>query len=292
MDDKPLIIYHFPCHDGFAAAYAAWRKFGDNAEYFPTNYDKPVPDVTDREVYILDFSFKKPVLEKILSTAKHVTWLDHHKTAFEEWLGEVPYSGNFMQQTEISLIKLDNYKSGCMLAWEHFNPSSIVPPYLFIHTQDRDLWLFKHVNTKPFMQHLTLTEYDFAEWHKLATMREVDYLAYVREGEILVEQFNKQVKDIVRSTKQKCTINKLFKGLAANVSPTFQSEAGNMLAAECGTFGLLWYVSSRGTINCSLRSQGEYDVSKIAKVFGGGGHRTAAGFQLSSFRELEKFFDA
>jgi nanoRNase/pAp phosphatase (c-di-AMP/oligoRNAs hydrolase) len=65
-----------------------------------------------------------------------------------------------------------------------------------------------------------------------------------------------------------------------------------MLAAECGTFGLLWYVSSRGTINCSLRSQGEYDVSKIAKVFGGGGHRNASGFQLSSFRELEKFFDA
>lgn len=28
------VLYHSPCHsgDGFAAAYAAWRKFGDNAE--------------------------------------------------------------------------------------------------------------------------------------------------------------------------------------------------------------------------------------------------------------------
>jgi nanoRNase/pAp phosphatase (c-di-AMP/oligoRNAs hydrolase) len=31
---------------------------------------------------------------------------------------------------------------------------------------------------------------------------------------------------------------------------------------------------------CSLRSNGDYDVSAIAKAFGGGGHRNAAGFQV------------
>ena len=33
-----------------------------------------------------------------------------------------------------------------------------------------------------------------------------------------------------------------------------------------------------GQAHCSLRSNGDYDVSAIAKAFGGGGHRNAAGF--------------
>jgi nanoRNase/pAp phosphatase (c-di-AMP/oligoRNAs hydrolase) len=34
------------------------------------------------------------------------------------------------------------------------------------------------------------------------------------------------------------------------------------------------------TANCSLRSNGGYDVSVIAKAFGGGGHKNAAGFEV------------
>ena len=36
-----------------------------------------------------------------------------------------------------------------------------------------------------------------------------------------------------------------------------------------------------GMANISLRSVGDYDVSAIAKTFGGGGHRNAAGFEVS-----------
>ena len=292
MNDKPIIIYHFPCHDGFAAAYAAWCKFRGEAEFYPTNYDKPAPDVTDRDVYILDFSFKREAMQRLMSAAKSVVWLDHHKTAFEEWLGEVPYNGKFEEKHPSSTIILDNHKSGAMLAWDYFFPDKLIPPRLFIHVQDRDLWQFQYPNTKPFMQHLALYPYEFDAWHKLANHNENQYLTFVSQGKLLVEQFEKQVTDILRGTKRSCVINKLFKGLAANTPPAFQSEAGNLLAIESGTFGLLWYQNSRGVINCSLRSQGDYDVSKIAKVFGGGGHRNAAGFQLPSFRELEKFFNA
>jgi phosphoesterase RecJ-like protein len=36
-----------------------------------------------------------------------------------------------------------------------------------------------------------------------------------------------------------------------------------------------------GLIRCSLRSKGAVNVSKIAQIFGGGGHATAAGFKSS-----------
>jgi hypothetical protein len=39
MQETPLtdtvVIYHADCRDGFGAAYAAWKKFGDNASYIP-----------------------------------------------------------------------------------------------------------------------------------------------------------------------------------------------------------------------------------------------------------------
>jgi len=52
------------------------------------------------------------------------------------------------------------------------------------------------------------------------------------------------------------------------------------LAKESGTFGATYYQDSNMQIHFSLRSIGDYDVSKIAKQFGGGGHRNAAGYVI------------
>lgn len=48
---------------------------------------------------------------------------------------------------------------------------------------------------------------------------------------------------------------------------------------------LLLKEKSTGEIFCSLRSKGNVNVSKVAQVFGGGGHVTAAGFR--SFESME-----
>ena len=67
-------------------------------------------------------------------------------------------------------------------------------------------------------------------------------------------------------------------GLAANAPAVLASDLGHELANKSGTFGLVWSMAGDGQIHCSLRSNGDYDVSAIAKAFGGGGHRNAAGF--------------
>jgi phosphoesterase RecJ-like protein len=43
-----------------------------------------------------------------------------------------------------------------------------------------------------------------------------------------------------------------------------------------------------GLVRCSLRSKGTINVSEIAQFFGGGGHRTAAGFKCSESIEITK----
>ncbi len=40
------------------------------------------------------------------------------------------------------------------------------------------------------------------------------------------------------------------------------------------------YVETSTDIIWSLRSRGDFDVSEIAKKFGGGGHKNAAGFTV------------
>ena len=67
-------------------------------------------------------------------------------------------------------------------------------------------------------------------------------------------------------------------GLAVNAPSFLASDLGHELANKSGTFGLVWSMAGDGQVHCSLRSNGEYDVSAIAKAFGGGGHRNAAGF--------------
>ena len=91
---KPLVIFHTDCQDGFGAAFAAWLKLGDNAEYLPMNYLKATDGVAEfhervkidcsigeREVYILDFSLPKVVMDWLFGHAKRVVWLDHHASS-------------------------------------------------------------------------------------------------------------------------------------------------------------------------------------------------------------------
>lgn len=42
---KTFVLYHANCRDGFGAKFAAWKKFGEQAEYLPVQYGKPPPQL-------------------------------------------------------------------------------------------------------------------------------------------------------------------------------------------------------------------------------------------------------
>lgn len=143
---KPLVIYHANCTDGFGAAFAAWLKLGNEAEYLSMNYGETFADDLDygqRDVYILDFSFQREVMASLFEYATRVVWLDHHKTAFEMWCEteRVLHCEDDRQPENNRFILLDDNKSGAMLAWEYFHPGTEVP-MLIQHIDDRDRWVF------------------------------------------------------------------------------------------------------------------------------------------------------
>ena len=312
---KPLVIYHASCADGFGAAFAAWLKLGESdsieegAEYVPMQYG-PVPDIeswhmqyaiSQREVYILDFSFPRQTMDYLFSVAKRVVWLDHHKTAFEMWCEDGERSLCEQSNGRDEVI-LDNNKSGAILTWEYFHPGEEIPQ-LIRHIDDRDRWQFKMEGTKELNAALWSAPWNFQQWKEL---NESDLVPMYKAGKAILRAHDQNVQSVVKGAARNCSIVPAVidsvesykspwvwwndpehgdtcgaNGLAANCPPHLQSDVGHELANQSGTFGLLWSIDKDGQCKCSLRSNGGYDVSAIAKAFGGGGHRNAAGFTTS-----------
>lgn len=314
---KPLIIYHANCTDGFGAAFAAWKALGDEAEYLPMQYgdcwtdgDEGAVDCEclEREVFILDFNFCRSIMEQIFTSAKRVVWLDHHKTAFEMWCGKYE-KGMTWYEGGVSFrhIVLDDNKSGALLAWEYFHPDTEIP-MLIRHIDDRDRWQFKLEGSKEL--HAALGSYrpwSLKQWEDIfwnnnhKEFFSIEATNLYTEGAAILHAQDQTIQHIVghartcviglnrtaengspgapwkRVTPYEWSDDYVVSGLAVN-SPVHQSEVGHELANKSGSFGVAWYLDEDNTVRCSIRSNGDYDVSAIAKAFGGGGHRNAAGF--------------
>ena len=67
--DKPLVIYHANCYDGFSAAWVFWHALGGNVDLWPAKYGEPPPRVEGREVYIVDFSYPRNEMLAMKSVA-------------------------------------------------------------------------------------------------------------------------------------------------------------------------------------------------------------------------------
>ena len=104
-----VIIYHADCTDGFGSAYSAWRLLGNRSEYHACKHGTQPPDVTGKNVVILDFSFDNATTKKMIEEANSLLVIDHHKSAMVEL-------------HDIANTYFDMTKSGSILAWEFFHP--------------------------------------------------------------------------------------------------------------------------------------------------------------------------
>lgn len=268
---KPLIIYHGNCADGFAAAWAIWKLYPD-WEFFPGKYQEPPPDVTRREVYLVDFSYKRAVIELMLDDCVSLTILDHHKSAIEDLS---PLNGH----PKLAL-EFDMNRSGAMIAWEYFHPDERPPP-LLAHVQDRDLWQFKLPFTREIQAALFSYEYDFEIWDDLMMGPLGDL---TQEGIAIERKHHKDIAELLAAYTRRMVIGG-YDVPVCNVPYTMSSDAGHALAGG-EAFGACYSDGPDGRY-FSLRSTDQgVDVSEIAKLYGGGGHRNAAGFKVPRYHSL------
>lgn len=298
---KPQILYHDGCPDGFGAAFAAWLKFGDDADYHPCQYgqDPPILPATakvhDDSVYILDFSYPRKMLLRLKTFFPNLLVIDHHKTAQADLEG-------------LDFCIFDMEHSGATLAWAYFHtepplsegygsmdaaPMMYVRPIVqedaakaplfFRYIEDRDLWRWALPQSKEFSAALFSYPRDFKTWRNLypdGASEEYSVGALLPAGAAILRARSQFVEDICKGAF-KTTIADYEVVPVANTSVLFSEVPTRLLELyPDAPFAASYRDLPEGTRVWSLRSTDDrVDVSEVAKMLGGGGHRNAAGFK-------------
>lgn len=274
MSEKPIVIYHGNCADGFSAAWCFWHKYGESCEYFAGVYQNPPPDVTGRRVYLVDFSYKRATVLEMLEKATHVVLIDHHKTALEDLAGIE--SDKWSTFTDLD-------RSGATLAWDFLFPGKS-RPLLLGHVEDRDLWRFKLPNTREIQANVFSYNYTFEQWDKLMAAGQAELLQMTVAGAAIERKHHKDITELVKVCQRRMTIGG-HDVPVASLPYTLSSDAGHLMAQGEKFAACYWNTDAGRTF--SLRSSDSgIDVSEVAKGYGGGGHAKAAGFTVPRSHEL------
>lgn len=309
---RPLCIYHGNCADGFTAAWAVWKRFGNAGDYVAANYGAAPPDVAGRDVIIVDFSYNRDVLMSMLRSgntnqAMTILVLDHHKTAAEDlegllrpgegWGGGNGYDPVAWRQGWETAAEwpvravFDMARSGAGITWDFFHPDKPRPP-LVNYVEDRDLWRFALPQSRDFSANLFSLAYDFHAWDRVAKVCEDQQKlqAFLDEGAAIERKHHKDVAELVAAFRREMIIGGHWVPVA-NLPYTLTSDAGNLMCKPYASpnlqgdivtppFAACYWDQPEGRV-FSLRSiDGGADVSEVAKQYGGGGHKNAAGFRL------------
>lgn len=280
---KTLCIYHANCADGFGAAWVVRHALGpENVDFHAGRYGYPAPDVEGRDVIIVDFSYPYELLVLLGHQARSILIIDHHKTAAEALAKLQPAPATYREwlssEQRVGTV-FDMERSGAGLAWDYFNPQQ-PRPKLINHIEDRDLWLFKLMGTDKVMASVFSFPQDFQIWDDLMA---ADVSDLRTDGAGILRKQDKDVADLVPNARRLTIGGHTVPAL--NCPHFMASDAGHILA-QGEPFAACYSDTSKGRV-FSLRSQREgINVSEIAKTYGGGGHRNAAGFTVPFDHEL------
>jgi len=280
-DDKPaLVIYHAKCADGFSAAWVFHHHHQRTVvqrpypEFVPGRYGYAAPDVAGRDVYLVDFSYKRAVVADMLQVARSVTLIDHHQTAIHD-----------LQGLPGLVAYTDLQRSGATLAWDYLFPGQ-PRPLLLGHIEDRDLWRFKLPHTREIQSTVFSLDYTFDNWDKLMAANAHDLVAMTAQGAAIERKHRKDVAELVDTCRRRITIAG-HSVPCASLPFTMASDGGELLAQGEPFAAVYWDTADHRQF--SLRSRGDgLDVATIAEGFGGGGHRNAAGFRVTRDHELAR----
>lgn len=256
-----IVIYHANCTDGFTAAWCAWLKYGDSAEYIPAQYGDKPPDVIGQDVLVLDFSYPRQVLVEMRAAARSLRVIDHHKTAQADLEG-------------LDFCTFDMTRSGAGLAWDVLHGGA--RPLLVDYVEDRDLWRWALQRSREVSAYIAIQPHTFEAWDDLCCAVDAGAPDVADRGAVAL----RVVEQYVERRKGDVALAIVGGNTVPCVNTTFAHSELIGELAKGHPFAVGWFQRSDGQFIYSLRSRGDFDVSEVARAYGGGGHRAAAGFSV------------
>lgn len=271
-------FYHNADFDGKCSA-AIVRYANPSTELIGINYGDEFPweiIQKDERVYMVDFSLQ-PFSDMVrLNEMCDLFWIDHHKTAIDD--------------EKKSGVKIDGLRrigiGACALVWE-FLFNTFIPDGVRL-LAEYDVWNHTNPETLPFQYGLRLANpepnddvwFDLFDNYPSISM-------VINTGKTIIEYETSQNK-IQASVKSFDLEFDGLKFIAMNHGPANSQVFSSVWDPEKYDAMMLFYIR-RGIWKVSLYTEKEgVDVSEVAKRWGGGGHKQAAGFQVDDINKLLK----
>jgi len=304
------VIFHRKCLDGFTGFIILnnTHNIKHSALIYPdvpsaTNIP---PNITNKDIIIIDVAYKYEILRNIVIKAKSVTFIDHHITIYDD----VKRIQNDFSNKKIEVI-YNEHKSGATLVWDYFYPDKKRP--LFIQfIEDNDIGKWKIPNVYEFITALhvkypiNLKSETIKKWNKLFKMSTIKKLiklgtTYMEYKNYIAEEHSKRYSiERFPSTKIYNENQNLFKSpgqykvavYCGSPCPSASDIAKIIFENNNCDFFISWALNlDKKEFVLIFRSK-KVDVGEIAKIFNGGGHKlaSAGSIKMYNFDITDLFF--
>lgn len=309
------ILYHDNCQDGMVASYLMDDYFDVNYEshsctYKATgvSYNQEPPEIEPGSlVIILDFSYSPEILNAMATAGNTVVVLDHHVSAIKKI---VNYDGFIRFNYILSKERSSGGDCGSSLVFRFINNiTDDEIDFRFYNTPDanvvwlareQDLWLHDgDIKSDALAFNYGISALDEEEWSEQSLrigecLYEYSFIdKTIESGREILNSSVEKIQKIILDTPYDASF--IIDGVKTTMKcplleKKYASLAGSILS-ENKPFSITFSEVPDGFVY-SLRSR-KYgmDVSKIANLYGGGGHTHAAGF-ISALTPDELFATA
>lgn len=270
-----ICFYHSADFDGKCSA-ALVKIRNPKCELYGIDYGQPFPfdKVKGEEVIMVDFSLQPfNNMLKLNKLAKKFVWIDHHKSAIDEY--------NKHMDANIAGIRSTNY-AACELVYKYYWAGGIeteFPTYVYLLGR-YDVWDHSDYRTIPFQFGIRVERDTSPEntdfWLSLKDYTNVTRI--IENGKIILGYVEQQNKSYINA----CSFETSFEG--------YKAIAVNKMLTNSQLFDSIWdedkydimiaFGWKRDRYTFSLYTTKDIDTSLISKKYGGGGHPGASGFQL------------
>lgn len=284
-------IYHSKDFDGVCSGTIMKHRYPD-IELIGYDYGEPFPwdRVEGQEVIMADVSLPMDDMVRLAKESASFLWIDHHISAIKDFVESTAFDPAYR-----FLAYLDSKFSACELCWKHFFPEREMPKIVeYLGRYDRwdksDPTFFDQV-LLPFQYGMRASfslNVEFFPTTFFTILGDHPLEVLINSGKAVLSYQARQNAQVCEQRAFDATIYGL-RAICCNGIPHNSQSFDSVYDAE--VYKLMVAFSYDGNVfTFSLYTTHEdVDCSQIAKRFGGGGHRKAAGFKLNP-AETATFF--
>lgn len=290
-----LVIYHDADLDGVCSGAIAHMKYPEArllGHDYKREFDIECVEVGE-DVIMADISLPMPIMEQIAERSNSFLWLDHHVSAmkeYEAYFGVIAGTHNTLGHKKMTYIYRSDI-SACEMCWKEFFTGQVMPESVHM-LGEYDTWRGNGSDRwnnviLPFQYGMRVAGFTPEVLAYFLKNSQSNQEVIMVGQSIMLYQASKDRRLMEKSFDARLNIpaeNGVVRCLVCNGaynSTAFESKWDeNKYDVMVGISfdGKMWGVS--------LRTTKDIDLSAIAKSFGGGGHKKAAGCGVDDLRKI------